>query len=250
MADGRWQIAESQRAIAIRYLPSAICTMRFVFLFDVDNTLLDTDRVTNDLREFLTREIGADQQQHYFAIFEQRRSEMGYADYLGALQQYRDAEPHHPEIMQVSLFLLNYHFAHRLFPDARAAIEHVKQFGAPVIVSDGDVVFQPHKIQNAGLWDAVGGKVLVFVHKEQELDTVQALYPAQHYVVIDDKLRILDAVKKIWGSRVTTVFVRQGHYAHDAKHLDGYQPADVTLEKIGDLLQYNGEELLAAAREE
>lgn len=221
--------------------------MRFVFLFDVDNTLVDTDRVTNDLREFLRREIGADQQQHYFAIFEQRRSEMGYADYLGALQQYRDAEPHHPEIMQVSLFLLNYHFAQRLFPYARAAVEHVKQYGAPVILSDGDVVFQPHKIQNAGLWDAVAGKVLVFVHKEQELDTVQALYPAQHYVVIDDKLRILDAVKKIWDSRVTTVFVRQGHYAHEAKYLDGYMPADVTLENIGDLIKYDGEQLLAAA---
>src|SRR5262245_16255251 len=168
--------------------------MRFVFLFDVDNTLLDTDRVTNDLREFLNQEIGADEQQLYFALFEQRRSEMSYADYLGALQQYRDAEPHHPEILRVSLFLLNYHFANRLFPNSLDVIEHVKQFGVPVILSDGDVVFQPHKIENAGLWEVFDGNVLIFIHKEDELDTVQELYPAQHYVMIDDKLRILDAV--------------------------------------------------------
>ena len=151
--------------------------MRFVFLFDVDNTLLDTDRVTYDLREFLTHEIGADEQQLYFALFEQRRSDIGYADYLGALQQYRDAEPHHPEILQVSLFLLNYHFANRLFPNALDAIEHVKQFGTPVILSDGDVVFQPHKILNAGLWQAFEENVLIFIHKEDEIDTVQRALP-------------------------------------------------------------------------
>ncbi len=218
--------------------------MRFVFLFDVDNTLLDTDRVTADLSEFLRAQIGADEAQHYFALFEQRRAEMGFADYLGALQQYRNTHPHHAEIIHVSLYLLNYPFAERLLPHALDTLAHVKQFGMPVILSDGDVVFQPHKIENAGLWNAVGGNVMIFVHKEQELDTVLEQFPADHYVMLDDKLRILDAAKKILGSRVTTVFVRQGHYAHDPKQLEGSAPADVTLERIGDFLQFDAQELL------
>lgn len=223
--------------------------MQLVFLFDVDNTLLDTDRVTVDLREFMTQKIGPDAQEYYFALFEQRRTEMGYADYLGALQLYRNAHPHDAGIIQVSLYLLNYHFANRLFPNSLDAVEHARQFGTPVILTDGDVVFQPHKIENAGLWEVFQGNVLIFVHKEQELDTVETEFPAAHYVMVDDKLRILDAMKKIWGSRLTTVFVRQGHYAHERKHLDGYMPADVTLERIGDLLQYDAGKLLAAVRD-
>ncbi len=222
--------------------------MRLVFLFDVDNTLLDTDRVTMDLHQFLTQQIGADAQQLYFALFEQLRRELGYADYLGALQSYRLAHPHHTEIMHVSLYLLNYHFANRLFPGSLDAIEHVKPFGAVAVLSDGDVVFQPFKIENAGLWEAFSGNVLIFIHKELETDAVEEHFPADHYVVFDDKLRILDALKKIWGARVTTVWVRQGHYAHDAKQIEGYLPADVTLERIGDLLEYDVEKLLAAAR--
>lgn len=222
--------------------------MRFVFLFDVDNTLLDTDRVTADLREFMTERIGADAQQDYFALFEKLRAELGYADYLGTLQRYRNAHPHDAEIIQVSLYLLNYHFANRLFPNSLDAVEHMKQFGIVAVLSDGDVVFQPHKIENAGLWETFGGNILIYIHKEQELDAVAEQFPADHYVMIDDKLRILDAMKKNWGARLTTVFVRQGHYAHEAKHLDGYMPADVTLERIGDLLGYDAEKLLAAAR--
>lgn len=220
--------------------------MQLVFLFDVDNTLLDTDRVTADLREFMTQKIGADEQQYYFALFEKRRTEMGYADYLGALQLYRNEHPHDTGIIQVSLYLLNYHFANRLFPNSLDAVEHTRKFGTPVILSDGDVVFQPHKIENAGLWEAFKGNVLIYVHKEQELDTVEDEFPAAHYVMIDDKLRILDSMKKVWGSRLTTVFVRQGHYAHEAKHLDGFMPADVTLERIGDLMNYDPDKLLAA----
>ena len=222
--------------------------MRFVFLFDVDNTLLDMDRVTADLREFMTERIGADAQQDYFALFEKLRAELGYADYLGTLQRYRNAHPHDAEIIQVSLYLLNYHFANRLFPNSLDAVEHMKQFGIVAVLSDGDVVFQPHKIENAGLWETFGGNILIYIHKEQELDAVAEQFPADHYVMIDDKLRILDAMKKNWGARLTTVFVRQGHYAHEAKHLDGYMPADVTLERIGDLLEYDAEKLLAAAR--
>lgn len=221
--------------------------MRYVFLFDVDNTLLDTDRVTTDLREFMREQIGPDEQQEYFQIFEQRRTEMGYADYLGALQLYRNAHPHHAGIIQVSLYLLNYHFANRLFPGSLDAVDHAAKFGTPVILSDGDVAFQPFKIENAGLWEAFRGNVLIYIHKEQELDAVEDQFPALHYIMIDDKLRILDAMKRIWGSRLTTVFVRQGHYAHDPKHLTGFMPPDVTLQEIGDFLQYDVDQLLAAA---
>lgn len=220
--------------------------MRLVFLFDVDNTLLDTDRVTADLRSFVTSKIGAAEEQQYFALFEKHRTELGYADYLGTLQQYRIANPHHTEIMQISLYLLNYHFANRLFPGALDAVEHATRLGTAVILSDGDVVFQPFKIENAGLWEAFNGNVLIYIHKELELDAVQEHFPADHYVMVDDKLRILDAIKKSWGSRVTTVFVRQGHYAHEAQHLDGYMPADVTLERIGELVEYDAKMLLDA----
>jgi FMN phosphatase YigB (HAD superfamily) len=216
-----------------------------VFLFDVDNTLLDTDRVTTDLHRFVAREVSAQAERDYFALFEERRNEMGYADYLGALQRYRDLHPEHTQIIQVSLYLLNYHFANRLFPNALDVIEAVKQFGKAAILSDGDVVFQPYKIENAGLWEAFDGNVLIYIHKEHELAAVEAAYPADHYVMIDDKLRILDAMKMTWGARLTTVFVRQGHYAHDPRHLQGYRAADVTIERIGDLLQVDINEMLA-----
>jgi FMN phosphatase YigB (HAD superfamily) len=223
--------------------------MRIVFLFDVDNTLLDTDRVTADLRAFLTEQIGPDEQAHYFALFEARRAEMGYADYLGALQQYRQINPQHSEIIQVSMYLLNYHFANRLFPNSLDAVEHAQKMGTAAILTDGDVVFQPFKIENAGLWELFRGNVLVYIHKEQELDAVETAFPADHYVMLDDKLRILAAMKAVWGTRLTTVFVRQGHYAHEAKYLDGFPPADVTLERIGEFLDYDAERLLALTRD-
>lgn len=221
--------------------------MRLVFLFDVDNTLLDTDRVTADLHRFLAQQIGPDEQQFYFALFEQIRSELGYADYLGALQQYRLAHPHHTEIMHVSLYLLNYHFANRLFPGSLDVIEYVKQFGTAAILSDGDVVFQPFKIENAGLLEAFNGNVLIYIHKELETDAVEERFPADHYVMFDDKLRILDALKKIFDTRITTVWVRQGHYAHEQKYIEGYLPADITVEHIADVMQYSAEEFIAAA---
>lgn len=221
---------------------------RIGFLFDVDNTLLDNDHVTADLRRFLTEQVGPDEQLRYFTIFEQLRAELGYADYLGSLQEYRRQRPQDTKIINVSLYLLDYHFADRLYPHALDVIEHTKRMGTAAILSDGDVVFQPHKIENAGLWTVFNGNVLLYIHKEQELDAVQEQFPADHYVMLDDKLRILDAMKKIWGSRLTTVFVRQGHYAHDPKHVTGYAPADVTLEGIGDMLEYDIGELLAATR--
>jgi FMN phosphatase YigB (HAD superfamily) len=219
---------------------------RVVFLFDVDNTLVNNDRVAEDLQRHLASEISADGAQEYWRIFEQLRSELGYADYLGALQRYRVRHPRAPQLLCVSDFFINYPFAERLFPDAIEVIKHVQQWGPAVILSDGDVVFQPLKVSRSGLADAVAGRVLIYVHKEQELDNVEQRYPAKHYVLVDDKLRILAAVKKFWGARVTTIFVRQGHYAADPKILASYPAADISIEHIGDLLQFRLAELLNA----
>jgi hypothetical protein len=214
-------------------------TPNVVFLFDVDNTLLDNDRVTTDLKRHLEQTVGQERQENYWAIFERLRMELGYADYLGALQRYRIEHPRDPQVLTVSHFLVNYPFANRIFPNALDAVEHVKQWGKAVILSDGDVVFQPRKIERSGLFEAADGHVLIYIHKEQELDDVEQRYPGDHYVLVDDKLRILTAVKKVWGARVTTVFPRQGHYALDPHLLKSYPPADVTIDRIGDLLRYD-----------
>jgi FMN phosphatase YigB (HAD superfamily) len=207
-----------------------------VFLFDVDNTLLDNDHVTRDLKHHLDREVGRERQEHYWAILEQLRRELGYVDYLGALQRYRHEYPRDPHVLTVSHFLVNYPFANRLFPNSLDVIEYCKQWGPVVILSDGDVVFQPRKIDRSGLFDAVEGNVLIYVHKDQELDDVERRYPARQYVLVDDKPRILDAVKKVWSSRVTTIFPRQGHYAHDPQALAAYPLPDMTIDRIGELL--------------
>ncbi len=212
---------------------------RVVFLFDVDNTLLDNDEVITDLSEHLEREIGSQRERSYWAIFERLRTELGYADYLGALQRYRSEYPHDPGTLAASRFLMNYPFDARLYPGALDVIDRVGQWGTAVILTDGDVVFQPRKIDRSGLYDAVNGRVLVYVHKEKELADVEARYPADHYVMVDDKLRILTAIKAIWGRRVTTVFVRQGHYALDPEILAAYPAADTSIELIGDLLKYD-----------
>jgi hypothetical protein len=217
-----------------------------VFLFDVDNTLLDNDRVTVDLKRHLEQTVGHERQENYWVIFERLRRELGYADYLGALQRYRIEHPRDPQVLTVSHFLVNYPFANRMFPNALDAVEHVKQWGKVVILSDGDVVFQPRKIERSGLFEAVERQVLVYIHKEQELDDVERRYPGDHYVLVDDKLRILTAVKNIWGARVTTVFPRQGHYALDPHLLKIYPPADVNIERIGDLLRYDLPQLVSA----
>ena len=219
-----------------------------VFLFDVDNTLLDNDRVIADLRKHLDREVGTDRAQHYWEIFEGLRAELGYADYLGSLQRYRTEHPRDSRVLVVSRFLVNYPFANRLFPRSLDVIDHVKQWGNAVILSDGDVVFQPRKVERSGLFDAVDGNVLIYVHKEHELDDVENRFPARHYVMIDDKLRILEAIKGIWGSRVTTVFPRQGHYATDPNVLSRYHAADISVGQIGELMSYDGPAMIAAGR--
>ena len=218
-----------------------------VFLFDVDNTLLDNDRVIADLRRYLTRAIGLKSTEHYFTLFEQLRSELGYADYLGALQRYRLIYPRDPCLLAVSSYLVNYPFANRLFPGSLDVLERFAAYGPTVILTDGDVVFQPRKIERSGLEAAVEGRILVYIHKERELDDVAARFPAEHYVLVDDKLHLLAAVKEAWGSRVTTVFVRQGHYAYDPEILARNPPADVSIDRIGDLLEYDVPTLLGAA---
>ncbi len=210
-----------------------------VFLFDVDNTLIDNDRVQAHLSEHLEQTYGKATRDRYWEIFEGLRSELGYADYLGALERYRVEDLHRPEVLKMSSWLVDYPFADRLYPRALNAVKHVQQWGTTVILSDGDAVFQPRKVERSGLWRAFEDRVLIYVHKEQELDDVTRLYPADHYVMIDDKLRILAEVKKIWGERVTTVFPRQGHYALDPKVVTEYPPADIELAKIGDLLTYD-----------
>jgi hypothetical protein len=209
-----------------------------VFLLDVDNTLLDNDRVATDLKRHLARAVGEDRQQRYWALFEQLRQELGYADYLGALQRYRVEYQHEPHLLEVSSYLMNYPFANRLYPASLDVLEYLSGLGTTVILSDGDVVFQPLKVERSGIYEAVDGRVLIYIHKEQELGEVERLYPARHYVLIDDKTRILAAVRKIWGDRLTTVFPRQGHYAL-APDVASYPKPDITIERIGDLVGYD-----------
>jgi FMN phosphatase YigB (HAD superfamily) len=218
-----------------------------VFFFDVDNTLLDNDRVAEDLKRYLTNKVGEDCEQRYWEIFEQLRTELGYADYLGALQRYRVERPRDPKLLAVSHFMVNYPFANRLFPESLDAVEYAQRLGRAVILSDGDVVFQPLKVDRSGLYEIFEGHVLIYIHKEQELDDVEARYPAAHYVMVDDKVRILAEIKKYWGARVTTVFPRQGHYAHDAALVAEYPKPDITLERIGELQKFSLEQILAAA---
>jgi FMN phosphatase YigB (HAD superfamily) len=210
-----------------------------VLLFDVDNTLLDNDAVQDDLSVHLEREFGRACRDRYWGIFEALRADLGYADYLGALQRYRLENLDEPQLLLMSSFLIDYPFASRLYPGALEALAHCARFGPTVILSDGDVVFQPRKVRRSGLWDAVEGRVLIYLHKERMLDFVKQRFPASHYVMVDDKLRILAAMKNAWGSSLTTVFPRQGHYAHDPKVMAAYPAADVTVERIGDLLDWS-----------
>jgi hypothetical protein len=206
-----------------------------VFLLDVDNTLIDNDRIQADLGAHLEATFGAARRDRYWAIFEELRGELGYADYLGALQRYRlESEGDH-QLLLMSSFLIDYPFAHRLYPGALQAVAQCRSLGTTAILSDGDVIFQPRKVERAGLWQAVDGNVLIYIHKELSLGSVEAQFPAERYVMVDDKLRILAAMKKSWGARLTTVFVRQGHYAKDAAEIAKYPAADLTIDTIDQL---------------
>jgi FMN phosphatase YigB (HAD superfamily) len=215
-----------------------------VFLFDVDNTLLDNDRVQSDLGEHLAEYYGEATRDRYWEIFEKLRVELGYSDYLGALELYRLEAMHDPALLRMANWLVDYPFHERLYPNAIEVVKHARRAGTVAILSDGDAVFQPRKVERSGLAQAFDGNVLIYIHKEEELDDVERLYPAKHYVMIDDKLRILDAMKKIWGDRVTTVFPQQGHYATDPDMLAKYPHGDIQLARIGDLLNYAHADLI------
>ena len=208
-----------------------------VFLVDVDNTLLDNDAIQQDLKDHIEGVYGRAARDRYWRILDDLFTELGYRDYLGALQRYRVEHPCEVELLSMSSFLLDYPFAERLYPHAMAVLERLGGLGPTVILSDGDVVFQPRKVEHAGIADAVDRRVLIYLHKEQQLDDIERRYPAEHYVLVDDKLRILTAVKQTWGKRVTTVFVHQGSYAHDRAEISALPPADMTIERIADLLK-------------
>jgi FMN phosphatase YigB (HAD superfamily) len=217
-----------------------------VFLVDVDNTLLDNDRIQDDLRRHLEREFGAACRDRYWTILEGLMAELGYRDYLGALQRYRVEHPHEPHLMTMSSYLVDYPFANRLYPGSLDVLERFRAWGPTVVLSDGDVVFQPRKVERSGIGEAVDGRVLIYVHKERELDDVARRHPARHYVLVDDKPRILAAVKRAWGGRVTTVMPRQGQYARDPAGLAVTPPPDLAVDRVGDLLDYDLDTLLAA----
>jgi FMN phosphatase YigB (HAD superfamily) len=220
----------------------------FVFLLDVDNTLLDNDGVHADFADRFEFEFGSSGRDRYWEIFEALRAEFGYADYLGALQRFRDGNDGDPRLLSMASFMLDYPFADRLYPGSLPVIAHLGHLGPAVILSDGDVVYQPRKIRRSGLWEAVSGRVLIYIHKEKVFDDVGRRYPARHYVMVDDKLRVLAAMKQLRGDRLTTVFPRQGHYALDPKNVADYPAADVSVDHIGDLVDFDGQTLRGAAK--
>jgi FMN phosphatase YigB (HAD superfamily) len=224
-------------------LPNSI-----VFLVDVDNTLIDNDHIQNDIKRHLDRDFGSACRDRYWAILEQLFIDLGYRDYLGALQRYRVEHPQDIHLLSMSSFLVDYPFANRLYPGSLDVLERFRSWGQTVSLSDGDVVFQPRKVERSGIFETVEGHVLIYIHKEKSLDDVERRYPAEHYVLVDDKLRILTAVKQVWGNRVTTVFPRQGQYADDPKIIAACPPPDVTVERIGDLLDHDLPALVAARK--
>lgn len=221
-------------------------THQVIFLFDVDNTLLDNDRMKADLSAYVEAVFGKKADEQLWSLYEEERAKHGYADFLGTLEKFRLAHLEDPRVLRFSNWVMDYPFIERLYPDALGAVRHVRQWGLPVILTDGDGVFQPHKLERAGLLDAFDGHVLNYVHKEEELESVRQAYPAEHYVLIDDKLSLLDAVKKAWGDRVTTIFPRQGHYANDATALTSFSPADIEIARIADLMEHDFSMLVAA----
>ena len=219
-------------------------TVPIVFLVDVDDTLLENDRIQSDLRRHIEREFGPRCRDQFWAIQEELFNQLGYRDYLGALQRFRVEHPYEPHLVTAANFLVDYPFANRLYPGALDVLQRFREWGQTVILTDGDMVFQPRKIQRAGIFKAVDGHVLIYIHKEEALKDVERRYPAEHYVLVDDKLRILSAVKQAWGNRVTTVFPRQGQFALNPVTLATYPPAEIMVERISDLLSYDLIDLL------
>jgi FMN phosphatase YigB (HAD superfamily) len=219
-----------------------------VFLVDVDNTLMNNDRIQDDLKRHIERKFGSECRDRFWAIQERLFEELGYRDYLGALQRFRVENPYQPHLVTAATFLVDYPFANRLYPGALDVLEKFRTWGRTVILSDGDVVFQPRKVERSGIFEVVEGHVLIYIHKEESLEDVVRRYPAEHYVMVDDKLRILTAIKNYWGDRVTTVFPRQGQFAYDQRVLASYPAPDVTVERIGSLLEFDLPDLLKGKR--
>ncbi|WP_068858659.1 HAD family hydrolase [Perlucidibaca aquatica] len=206
-----------------------------VFLLDVDNTLLDNDRFTADLTQQLDRELGREERERYWHIHAELRDSLGYVDYLGVLQKLRNDCEDDTALQKMAEFLLEYPFQDRLYPGALKVIEHLRSLGSTAILSDGDIVFQPRKITRAGLSERVDGQVLIVIHKERCLDLVQRRFPGSHHVMIDDKPHLLAAMKRTMGHGLTTVLVRQGHYAMDAESTAVTPRPDLCVAKIADI---------------
>jgi len=215
-----------------------------VFLVDVDDTLLENDRIQNDLKRHIEREFGAQCRDRFWALQEELFNQLGYRDYLGALQRFRVEHPYEPHLVTATNFLVDYPFASRLYPGALDVLERFRQWGRTVILTEGDMVFEPRKVQRSGIYEAVEGHVLVYVHKEDALNDVEQRYPAEHYVLVDDKPGILAAAKRAWGRHVTTIFARQGESARNSATRSSYPSADITVERISELLAYYLPELL------
>jgi phosphoglycolate phosphatase-like HAD superfamily hydrolase len=213
----------------------AMNARRTAFLVDVDDTLLDNDRFREDLEQHLEREYGAAARDAYWTIQERRFVDLGYRDYLGAVQEWWESDGRDPRFLTVSGYLLGYPFAERLYPGALDVLDHLRGLGPTIVLTDGDAVFQPSKVARAGI-GVVADALLVYVHKEEELDDVERRFPADRYVLVDDKVRILAAAKLHWGERVTTVLPMTGQFANDPDLLAAHPAPDVTIEGIADLL--------------
>lgn len=218
-----------------------------VFLLDVDNTLFDNDRFSHDLDARLLRDFGADGRKRYRQHYQALRDAVGYADYLGAVQRLRADFDDDPDLLQLAAFILDYPFAEGLYPGALDAVAHLHLHGMPAILSDGDIVLQPRKIQRSGLWQAVAGQVAITLHKQHETQDVQQRWPAGHYVMIEDKPLLLAQMKKLMGAQLTTVFIQQGHYAVEQGLSPGDPAADIVLARISDLRSLTARDFIAAA---
>ncbi len=219
---------------------------RLVFLLDVDNTLLDNDALKAEIGSRIQMLVGVELARRFWVVYEQVRQQAEFVDYPATLDRFINQYGDASQPVQLRQIFESLPFASFLFPDVIETLRHLRSLGTVAILSDGDQVFQPLKIRKSGLEEAVGGNVLIYVHKERELQRVFAQYPADHYVMVDDKPRILSALEEECPSRFTTVFVLQGHYAREGE----YEPVpDIVVHHFADLAGFTLEQFLAGAIE-
>ncbi|WP_158744178.1 HAD family hydrolase [Acidisphaera sp. L21] len=211
-------------------------TAPLVFLVDVDNTLLDNDQFQDALKAHIAKVSGPAARDRYWEIQEHLFHSLGYRDYLGAFQTYRLERPEDVDAIWLSLFVVDFPYATLLYPGALELIAALRKLGRVVALTDGDAVFQPRKLQGAGLIEPLDRHIMICVHKEAEVAEIERRYPAERYVVIDDKIRLLTAFKKVWGNKVMTVFPRQGQFGLDTKVIAANPPADIDVDRIAQLL--------------